>query len=226
MAAPSNTTTGPEMAEEQPYTPNKPWVKLHVEEGQYFSSTYTPLHVNRVDFDPAFGIPHGVDATPEALCELFLPESTISRIVTSTQAYANNKVTLRNHYPVDKPSILRLLASIMYMGLVRLPSKRDYFRVDGLDDQAIWPHHATIKLARNHFDFLWSCFHLMEQQEPDNDADFDNDDIEEEDVLGEPLDYADAAGLPLESPVEPEEVDDNNGIEEVEERRWFGTALM
>ena len=72
------------------------------------------------------------------------------------------------------------LAILYYMGIVKLPCKRDYWSNDPL-----MPNHPVIHqsgISRNRFEFLWSTFHLncneectMEDELEGEDEQKDND---------------------------------------------------
>lgn len=62
--------------------------------------------------------------------ELFL-DRLIDLVVKSTNNYAKKRLPADKFVEVKRPDILRFSAIYYYMGVVRLPDKRDYWRQDG-----------------------------------------------------------------------------------------------
>jgi hypothetical protein len=115
------------------------------------------------------------------------------------------------------PEFLRFLATIQYMGVVRLPAKQDYF--PGNRSYVLPAHHATL-LNKTPFEYLWWCFHTSyssggapdettgvaeeeeeffeeEPQEEEDGIEFAGDDVDvkEEEDTPPPTWYASIQGL-------------------------------
>jgi hypothetical protein len=70
------------------------------------------------------------------------------------------------------------------MGVIRLPSKEDYF--ESTDDEEFWPKHPAIKLSFSMFRYMWRNFHMTYHRDHSNEGDIDrdediNEDFEEDD---------------------------------------------
>ena len=138
------------------YNPSEPlWQRLPYRTGP--QPVFTPLfdYFHHTKFGPSFQLPHGVDATPAALLELFLPDSLLDKWVESTNMYARMRLARDRVKPISRSELCRFLAIIFYMGVVRLPSKEDYWVVD--DD--VLPTHHTLKLHYTRFHYVWRNFH-------------------------------------------------------------------
>ena len=77
--------------------------------------------------------------TPTTLNELFLPDVFIDKVVLATNAYARSQLPPSKVEPVGRAEILWFIALYNYFGLVRLPSKQDYWKAD----HTIWPVHPA-----------------------------------------------------------------------------------
>jgi hypothetical protein len=114
----------------------------------------------KVRHSPSFGMPGGVIPTADSLLLLFFPDELIDQMVRSTNAYAKKKETPARLQPVDSSDVLRFLAIYYYIGIVKLPCKRDYWREPG----TFWPTHPTcLTLTRRRFEYIWRYLHLTEQ---------------------------------------------------------------
>ena len=166
------------------YTPNTPLISHmhHGDDDPEKIDPYTPIFTGeRQEFGPNFLLPTGCDHTVPAVSELFLPDNMLDGWVIATNAYAASRLSRRRCRDVSRAHILRFIATVMYMGVVRLPSKDDYF-VDP-DDQTsdFWPRHSPIKLTHAMFKYLWRNFHTsFEANDPDYEVvELDEDDEEE-----------------------------------------------
>jgi len=79
---------------------------------------------------PSFGgLPRGVPYDPVQLCHIALPNSLIEHITDSSNAYARQHVSPEKRQGEIKcADILIFFAIYYYMGIVKLPAKRDYWR--------------------------------------------------------------------------------------------------
>ncbi len=138
-----------------PHLPHAPWGRRSREN----RSLHSDFHWRKTGVWSKFSSPTGCDHTAPAVSELFLPDNMLDGWVIATNAYAASRLSRRRCRDVSRAHILRFIATVMYMGVVRLPSKDDYF-VDP-DDQTsdFWPRHSPIKLTHAMFKYLWrSCW--------------------------------------------------------------------
>jgi hypothetical protein len=131
-------------------------------------------------FGPSFECPGGILPIADILQLLFLPESLIEGIVVATNAYAKKQLVPAKVHPVDEADILRFFAIFFYMGIVRLPAKKDYWR----GASSFWPvHQPCLSLPRTRFEYIWRYIHLTE-----------TDDMEEDIEIQEEMDGEDREG--------------------------------
>jgi hypothetical protein len=80
--------------------------------------------------------------------------------------------------------MLRFLAMIQYMGVVKLPAKHDYFTGNRSN---VLPIHNVIMLNKTHFDYLWRWFHTSYSGEAPDETngrtEAEEDLLEEEDAM-------------------------------------------
>jgi hypothetical protein len=70
-----------------------------------------------------------------------------------------------------------------YMGLVKLPSKRDYWHSG---PNSIWPSHVPVlSISRAKYEYIWRNIHLVRNTTPDDEEDIDEDEDPEEDLTGD-----------------------------------------
>ena len=179
MAASIASVDSSDDSEIEVYNPTTIWVKEVKHRGTRNQPNYLPIQIDLIEFPASFALHHDVDATPQALLECFFPDSVINRFVESTNNYALLKLGKKTK--VRKAShgdILRFIAIIYYMGLVRLPAKEDYFS----SNSKIWPLHPAIKLSYTRFRYMWRYFHMQQEAVPDEedgtDDEMDDDEIE------------------------------------------------
>ena len=97
--------------------------------------------------------------TPTTLNELFLPDVFIDKVVSATNAYASAQLPPLKVEPVARVDILQFFALYYYFGLVRLPSKEDYWKAD----YSIWPIHPACQcMTKNCFLYIWRYIHLTD----------------------------------------------------------------
>lgn len=135
------------------------------------------------DFNPRFELPAGVNPTPAAFCEMYLPDSLLDKWVVSTNAYAASYLPQHKRRNISRSDILRFLSAVSYMGVVRLPAKVDYF----VNDNNVLPHHHAITINQTLFMYLWRNFHTSfkaggrARDEEIGEIDDDEEEEEEED---------------------------------------------
>ena len=224
------------MAEDTPeddgYTLLRPWRKL-VEYQNGTTFKYEPLwdisvqeNHHSIEFRLNTGSGRGsIDLEPSALsfCELFFPDPLIDTMVEKTNSYATSRLPPSRREPINRAELLRFFAIYYYMGLVRLPSRRDYWK--GGND-GFWPaHHPCMALSRERFEYIWRNLHFVGGGDgPDEESNVDEEQsdnvpgldavMEEEDIF-EDDDDDDAQGEDSEEDVE-QEVDS----------RWYKKAAL
>ena len=99
----------------------------------------------------------------EASTVLWIPDALAEAIARHSNAYARvKKRSSRNDRSLADPDIrageiLTFLGIYFYMGVVRLPARRDYWVVDPK-----WPRHPVSgKMTRGRFDYIWKNLHLV-----------------------------------------------------------------
>lgn len=213
----SRSMPAPAMAMDNgmPYSPLKPYVNhLKYQDGR--ERPYKPLHnLNSAEtfHKPVFSLQRGrggihVDPTPMAFVELFYTDEMLDFIVNCTNSYAKERLPPSKVQEVSRSEILRFLAIYYYMGIVKLPNKRDYWR----NDTSFWPQHSIVQsLSRTRFEYIWRNIHLVASTEVDEEADVDED--------------ADAEDTDDEAPPNNKEDDEDNNDAVDEERpadtRWY-----
>lgn len=211
--------------ERQEYTPSRPFVQ-RVEYADGKELPYQPLwdvtdpeNHHHAEFRLGGNrigrreVP--IEPTPMAFTEVFYSDSIVDAIVQKTNSYARSRLPPSQFEPVTRAEILRFFAIYYYMGLVKLPCRRDYWR-GGTDD--MWPsHQVCLSMTRARFEYIWRNIHFVGgvADEADEELDIDEDaetSLEEED---ESEDYAQN---------EPE-----NGEEDEEQecdQRWYKKVAL
>jgi hypothetical protein len=99
--------------------------------------SYEPLPLHGRDrHQPKFVLPNGIDGSAESLSYYGLPDSFVDEIVINTNKYAIARLGKGKFIPAKKHEILGFFAIHYYMGIVKLPAKRDYWTTD-----PNWPSH-------------------------------------------------------------------------------------
>src|SRR6056300_342697 len=95
---------------------------------------------------PSFGgLPRGVPYDPVQLCHAALPDSLIEDIAESSNVYARQHLAPgKLQSDIKSAEILVFFAIYYYLGIVKLPAKKDYWQRS--DD--IWPSHPIAKQMR------------------------------------------------------------------------------
>ena len=99
-----------------------------------------------------FEMPQRITPSVDALQRMFWPDHVISDMVRCTNAYAKDNIAPSRYKEVKDEEMFKFFAAITYMGVVRLPSKEDYF-----DDR--FGKHPTIHLSKTRFLYIWRAFH-------------------------------------------------------------------
>jgi Transposase IS4 len=162
------------MAANTEYSPLTPFItRLSYRDGK--SVMYEPMGIPpERRHGPLFALPEGIELSVQNLCETFLPDWVVSRIAKSTNAYAASRNRLGE--PVTEEEILKFLASFYYMGLVRLPARRDYWKTP----DATWPGHPiTEDFNRDRFDYIWRNLHLCAEEVQEADEEIEEDEEDE-----------------------------------------------
>ena len=119
-----------------------------------------------------------IHPSPMTLSEMFFPDSMIDCMVAKTNSYARSRLPPSQIKDVTRAELLRFLGLYYYMGLVKLPNKRDYWKQDDL-----WPsHHPALTITRARFEYVWRNLHLLGGVPDDQDEELDVDEEEEMDI--------------------------------------------
>ena len=110
---------------------------LEVKYNDWTQKEYEPMTINEDNqHKPRFSLPHGLDLSARALLELYLSGSFLYDVVKHTNEYGHYRApqTFKN---VTIGEIYVFFSIILYMGVVQLPSKEDYWKVG-----TVWPSHT------------------------------------------------------------------------------------
>eukprot|EP00977_Amphora_coffeiformis_P007696 scaffold1690_cov182-Amphora_coffeaeformis.AAC.53 len=218
----------PEIA---PYCVDTPWVQQvkYVDDNKNREYAYEPLwdisnpdNYHNIEFNiNAQHVRRGeirLEANPMTMTELFFPDSLMDEIVAKTNAYAASRLPPGQRDEVTRAEILRFFAIYYYMGLVKLPNKRDYWRGGG---DNLWPTNLPcLSMTRDRFAYIWRNIHLVGATEEADDEDQDVDEDEDDD-FDEPEDIVEEA----ESPVSPQG-DEREDVEEEYDTKWYEKARL
>jgi Transposase IS4 len=108
----SGSTTDSESDSGDDYDPLTPYVFDVEYDGGEQPVFHPVLPEGHTTFGPSFQLPYGVDATPGALFELFLPDQLLDSWVVSTNLYSRARLPRDRVNPVSRPELLRFLAII------------------------------------------------------------------------------------------------------------------
>lgn len=187
------------MAANGEYTPLTPFItSLSYSDGR--AVEYEPMEIpTERRHGPLFALPEGVEPTVQNLSLTFLPDKIISKIAKSTNAYAasrNKDTPNKLEEPVTAQEVLKFLAIYYYMGLVRLPARRDYWRtVD-----RTWPEHRVPReLSRDRYDYIWRYLHLCAEEIQEVDEEEDDDDSDAHDDVDDDAPASADEQLPVDS---------------------------
>ena len=102
------------------------------------------------------------------ILDRFFPDFFIKETVENSNDYVKHRRTLQPDLkiwkdkkisaPYDNSSVYHLFACLYYMGIVKLPSKSDYFC-----DSGYWPYHPVMRelgMTCDCFTFLWRHLYL------------------------------------------------------------------
>jgi Transposase IS4 len=219
------------------YDPYRPFItRLEYRDGT--EAEYSPVHEGEmVQFSPYFRLPGGIDVTIDSLIQTFFPAWLLDEWVVCTNAYAASRLPPKRLKAVEKADILRFVAAIYYMGVVRMPSKVDYWNTGYVRSELndVWPPHtAGIKIKKTTFMYVWRNFHTEKKagtlnlpdeefpEESDDDEDRrhedgdDNDDDNDHDDEPSAAAATEAGSTPEEENESSEEEDDPP-----EAPRWY-----
>ncbi len=115
----------------------------------------------------------------------FYPNNFITKWTQCTNKYAKDNCDKTKLREVKEHHILQFLAIHYYMGVARLPAKRDYWKQGGM-----WPAHpVTWGMSCCMFEFLFKHFHVFYDGDSssddfidgnDHDSNFDDDDDDDD----------------------------------------------
>jgi len=163
---------------------------------------------------------------------LWFPDSLAQSIAMHSEHYARSRrrdtsttrpttrpTTSMTTAPISPGDILIFIGLIFYMGIVRLPAKRDYWRTTDL-----WPSHPATKfMSRDRFLFIFRHLHLVSADpdiadESDDGGDREEDSAEEDALQAEVRVFHEEDGYDSVSEEEDENMelgyDENNDV-------WF-----
>ena len=99
---------------------------------------YEQMYIREEDrHTPKFEMPDNNNNLPpnvQTLTDLFFSDEILRTIKTNTNRYI--KLRKRDVKPIDCDEIVIFFAIVLYMGIVQLPSKKDYWNNKGM-----WPTH-------------------------------------------------------------------------------------
>ena len=151
-----------------------------------------------------------VEPNALAFSELFLPDFLLDQFAECTNEYAAERLPESFQVEVTRAELLRFFAIYYYMGIVRLPNKKDYWR-GGTED--VWPIHAVCRsLSRTRFEYIWRNIHLTPSTEADDETNI-NEEPGPEDMLEE--DFSVEA---------VEEQDEDEEQDRQKEYKWYHKA--
>ena len=164
-------------------------------------NTYQPVvYMDSYDFKPMDTI-HKINDTignqsvdlesrVDVLVNKFFPDNFMINVCSSSNNYIkerrkkepelilwSNKIS----NPITLSEIYQLLSLIYYFGLVKLPSKRDYWNTHPL--MSYHPICHALDMSRDRFFFIWRHFHLNQPIQND----FENKIGDNSDETDEPL---------------------------------------
>ena len=118
------------------------------------------------------------------MVETFFPDSLLEELATKTKSYAATLLPPSRRRDVKPSDIAYFLAMYYYMGIVKLPAKRDYWRTEN----DFWPTHPVAQnISRDMFHYIWRYIHFKGGGDgPDVEMEEEEDDDERS--IGE-LDY-------------------------------------
>jgi hypothetical protein len=166
------TPSSSDEEEEEEYTPLTPWIQ-EVEHSYRNPVSHEPIFRvgDMTKFGASFELPMGIDVTAAAMAEIFLLDRLLDHRVKCTNKYAAAHLPPARRREVSRSKVLRFLATIQYMGVVKLPAKHDYFPGNRSvkrpakhdyfpgNRSDVLPVHHVIMLKKTRFDCLWRWFH-------------------------------------------------------------------
>jgi Transposase IS4 len=94
---------------------------------------------------PHFELPNNLEPTAQTMCQLYWTDDVVDGIVKCSNDYAKDHVAALAYRPVNRAEILRFMAILTYMRVVKLPAKDDYW--PSVDDNWL-PTHPSIQLKK------------------------------------------------------------------------------
>ena len=124
---------------EEPILNEKPynWKEVWWQEVVYADGTQKPFNPMKIKLEerhkPVFCMPNHMDVSVNALSELYLSDKLLGTIANNSNDYA--KMKGKDGEPITESEVLRFFAIILYMRVVNLPLKRDYWK----GGSGLWP---------------------------------------------------------------------------------------
>ena len=129
-----------------------------------------------------------VEPTPEVLTKEFISKEIVTKMVLASNQYRENRmrdypnlsISKRKNdlAPFSMKCMYQYLVILMYMGVVKLPCKDDYW-----SSEDVMPHHDLCNMwgmNRNRFQFLWRHFHIFSSNQEDDEDEIGGGDDDDE----------------------------------------------
>ena len=118
------------------------------------------------------------------MAEAFFPDSLLEGLAAKTMVHAASLLPPSRRLEVTPSDLCHFFAMVYCMGVVRLPCKKDYWRLD----HDFWPLHPPAQnITRKMFMHIWRHLHFVganTEQDEEEDVDDDSDEDEDEDEDG------------------------------------------
>lgn len=150
------------------YNPYNTFVKeVRYEKGD--QKEYKPMRIPENErHNASFKLPFDMEATIQGLLMLFLPDSILHTIKVNSNNYIRAKE--RRIPAISTPELMVFFSIIFYMGVVKLPAKKDYWETDGM-----WPTHKPCqRMSSRRFHEIWNNIHLSKVEEREEEPEGEN----------------------------------------------------
>ena len=137
---PPTTITTQQQPNPSTYTPLDVFVKeVKYEDGS--QKEYQPMTIDLTErHNPKFGMPGNVDVTIQGLIELYFSDRFLKSIRHHTNIYGRQKGRAE-FKDISEEDLLFFFSIIFYMGVVRLPAKKDYFESERSQGRLVSMQH-------------------------------------------------------------------------------------
>ncbi|XP_060777628.1 piggyBac transposable element-derived protein 4-like [Neoarius graeffei] len=130
------------------------------------SDGFHPPRQQKFTRTPGLKVPISEDASPLDVFSNIFTEEVWDMLVTQTNVYADQT---RGHTPsnlkwsaVSKQEMKSFIGLCITFGIMKLPTRRDYWR------QSKWLYQTNVPrvMARDRFDMIWRYLHLQDNTDP------------------------------------------------------------